>query len=461
MDLGFETVGNATLVAHDGGPVLATDPWIVGGAYFGSWTRSHAIPDRQMEAIRGCRYVWLSHGHPDHLSGESLELLRSAILLLPDHVGGRIRRDLEQQGFSVRVLPDREWVELSPRLHVASIADWNQDGVLLIDIGGRLVVDLNDAGERGWGPFVRATMRRYRETYLLRLSGFGDADMINLFDEEGRRILPTAALKNPVGAQLTRDVEWYGARFFIPFSSMHRYQRADSVWANTYTTGLDDYGQGFTSRQCELLPAFVGVDFVHDAVERIDPPAEPARAHDPREFGDDWAAPLEPGDAEQLDTYLRSVEHVRESFGFVAFRVGGQEHRVRLDGPPPRGLTFEVPRASLMTAVAYRVFDDLLIGNFMRTTLHGKAELYPDFTPYLAKYGDNGDARTRQDLARYFREYRARDLMGFVRDQLDARCVRPFQADAARWLRRAVGGDSTLFRAVKGAYWGMRRLRVA
>ena len=152
---------------------------------------------------------------------------------------------------------------------------------------------------------------------------------------------------------------------------------------------------------------------------------------------------------------------MRESLGFVTFRVGGKEHRIRLDGPPARGLTFQVPRASLVAAVTYRVFDDLLIGNFMRTTLHADAALYPDFTPYLAKYGDNGGARTRDELARYFREYRARDVMGFLRDQLDARCVRPFQADAARWLRRAVGGDSALFRAVKGAYWGMRRSRTA
>ena len=37
MELGFETIGNATLIAFDNGPVLATDPWIAGSAYFGSW----------------------------------------------------------------------------------------------------------------------------------------------------------------------------------------------------------------------------------------------------------------------------------------------------------------------------------------------------------------------------------------------------------------------------------------
>ena len=68
MELGFETIGNATLICHDNGPVLVTDPWTDGDAYFGSWTLSHEIPDEQRQSILDCPYVWLSHGHPDHLS---------------------------------------------------------------------------------------------------------------------------------------------------------------------------------------------------------------------------------------------------------------------------------------------------------------------------------------------------------------------------------------------------------
>ena len=94
MEIGFETIGNATLICHDHGPVLVTDPWLVGGAYFGSWTLSHEVPEQQMEAILGARYVWLSHGHPDHLSGESLALLKDKLILLPNHFGDRIREEL-------------------------------------------------------------------------------------------------------------------------------------------------------------------------------------------------------------------------------------------------------------------------------------------------------------------------------------------------------------------------------
>jgi hypothetical protein len=458
MDLGFETIGNATLLCHDGAPVLATDPWITGSAYFGSWTRSHAVPEEQRRSIGACPYVWLSHGHPDHLSLESLELLRAATLLVPDHVGGRIRRDLMDQGFRVRVLPDRTWVQLSARIRVACVADWNQDAVLLVDIDGRLVVDLNDAGERGWGSFVRAEIRRHPESYMMRLSGYGDADMINLFDDAGRRVLPEAAARVPVGQAISRMVDGYGVRFFIPFSSMHRYQRADSVWANAYTTGLEDYANGFASRRCELLPAFVRVDLLRDEVQPIHPPEEPVRVVDSREHGDDWEEPLDRSEEELLAGYVRAIEHVRRHFGFVAFRVGGRDTRIALEGPHGTGLTFEVPRASLMTAVRYRVFDDLLIGNFMKTTLHGAASLYPDFSPFVAKYADNGEARTREELEDYFRAYRTRDAVGYLRDQLEARCVRPIQMNAARFMRRALGGDSAVFRAAKEAYYGVRRV---
>ena len=51
MDLGFQTIGNATTILYDGGPQLATDTWVLGSAYFGSWTHQHVIPEEQMEAI--------------------------------------------------------------------------------------------------------------------------------------------------------------------------------------------------------------------------------------------------------------------------------------------------------------------------------------------------------------------------------------------------------------------------
>jgi len=105
MDIGFETIGNAILICHDRVPVLVTDPWISGSAYFGSWTFSHQIPSEQIESIEKCQFVWILHGHPDHLSSKSLgTFLRDKMILLPDHVGGRINNALKERQYNVQIL---------------------------------------------------------------------------------------------------------------------------------------------------------------------------------------------------------------------------------------------------------------------------------------------------------------------------------------------------------------------
>ena len=80
MELGFDTIGNAIIIAYDKKPILVTDPWIEGDAYFGSWTQAHEIPHEQLESIKSAEFVWLSHGHPDHLSIASLNLLKGSTM---------------------------------------------------------------------------------------------------------------------------------------------------------------------------------------------------------------------------------------------------------------------------------------------------------------------------------------------------------------------------------------------
>jgi hypothetical protein len=427
MDLGFETIGNAALICHDQGPVLVTDPWIEGGAYFGSWGLSHEIPAEVGENIKQAPFVWISHGHPDHLSSKSLDLLAGKKILLADHVGGLIGKGLRERGFEVTVLKDRQWIQLSDRIRVLAIADYIQDSVLLVDIGGKLVVDMNDADDHGWGRFVKKIISGYPVSFLLHLSGYGDTDMINFFDEDGNRIAPRAAKKRPVGRSIANMTRRWGTRYFVPFSSMHNYRRADSIWASRYATELADYPRGFESKTSELLPAFIRYDLAKDRYEEIHPCQNPSEALDPKTFGDDWSEPLRAGDELRINNYFKAISHLTTFLDFINVRVGGKDHIVELAGKRfNRGLTFEAPRASLMTCVDYEIFDDLLIGNFMKTTLHGKfpaAPLYPDFNLYVTKYADNGRAKTKDELVLYFREYMKRAPLDYFRFQLRTRAV--------------------------------------
>lgn len=436
MDLGFETIGNATVICHDGGPVLATDPWLGEPAYFGSWVLSHQIPEAQLSDLRACRYLWISHGHPDHLSPASLKQLPGKQILLPDHYGGRIANFLRSEGYDVRVLADGQWTQLSNRLRVCSVADFNQDAMLLIELGGRLIIDANDATDRGIAGFLAANIANYEDSYLLWLTGYGDADMINFFDEQGNRILPAAAAKSPIGPTIAEVLHAFQIENFVPASSMHKYHRTDSAWANEYTTPADAHGEGFESDTSRILPPFVHRDFANDEISSIGPPPTSDELQEPEAFGDRWSDELEAEDVERLRAYLAPVTHLRRAVGYVNFRVGGRDNVIDINRAQfDRGYTFEVPRASLMTAVEHQVFDDLLIGNFMRTIVHGDfgcppiGALYPDFTPFLAKFGDNGDARSMEELRAYFARYRDGGFFGFAGNdaaQAEAQAVEPY-----------------------------------
>lgn len=443
--IGFDTIGNATLIAYDGEPILVTDPWVSGSAYFGSWTFSHRIPREQLDAISRCPYIWVSHGHPDHLNLESISDLPGKKFLLANHVGGRIFQDLTAMGLNVTVLPEREWVQLSAHIKVLTLSDYNQDLVLLVDVGGQLLINVNDANDRGWGNFVRQIASQYKTSYLLKLSDRGDADMINIFDEDGNR-QPLASAGAKVGRPLARWAKVFGARRVIPFSSFHRYQREDSAWANEYAMGLDAYREGFDADDKELLPPFVRVDCETDTISEIAPTANDVQIQPAAAFGDNWLDPLELADKKKLTAYFQAKELLRPHFGFVRFIVGGEATVIDLN-PKLRssGITFEVPRTSLMTAIEYSVFDDLLIGNFMRTTFHGGAKLYPDFTPQTAKYSDNGRANTEAEFRRYMFQYIRRNPTGTLRHLLELKSEDVF--------RKLVPMNSGTYKKVQSLYW--------
>ena len=135
--IGFETIGNATLTVFDGKPMISTDPWIDGNPYFGSWTHSHEIPKNQKNHILDCKYIWLSHGHPDHIDPESLHHFKNKIILIADHYGDRIFNDLNKE-FKCIKLKSNEWFIVSKNIRIKNFADWNQDSCLLVELNKKI-----------------------------------------------------------------------------------------------------------------------------------------------------------------------------------------------------------------------------------------------------------------------------------------------------------------------------------
>ena len=83
--------------------------------------------------------------------------------------------------------------------------------------------------------------KRFQEVYLLQLHGWGGADMLNLFDPSGRKLISVAEKRRPIAPRSQTSARTIGANKIIPFSSFHRYQREDSAWANDLIPDLEDY----------------------------------------------------------------------------------------------------------------------------------------------------------------------------------------------------------------------------
>lgn len=409
MNLGFETCGNATLIVYDNGiPVLVTDPWISGAQYFGSWALPYRFTSQQLEAFAATRHVWLSHGHPDHLNLESLATFRDKTLLVPHHQGGRIHRDLNDAGYRTHELADDAWLQISPRVKILCRADWNQDAALLIALGDQCaILNLNDGSALGTRATLLAHLQAFKRRFVLKLFSNGTADMINFFTEEGQRIDPISPASKPLGYCYSALLKGWSGTHTAPFSCHHVFARTDSRWASNYELPIEAHGACFKPERGQFIPGYFSYDVTRDRITETEMAPAPREFREPHEFGDNWSDPLDHQDVQAVRAYFRKFDHLRKKFQFIRMRVGGREHCVDLSGPKGRGITFEAPRNSLMTAIKYEIFDDLLIANFMKTVLHGGVRaLYPDFTPYVAKYGDNGRAFSSVELQDYFREYR-------------------------------------------------------
>ena len=418
--IGAQTIGNATLIAYDKIPVLSTDPWLGSNhfAYFGSWYMPHDIPVDLKKDIISSKYIFFSHGHPDHLNPDSLHQFKNNIILLGDHAGNRMLDDLNNQGYTVQILKDKTWTQLSKNVSIMGISTKIQDTILLIKVNQDIFINLNDAGPYHH-RFIKKTIEPFKRKFLLSISGWGDADMINFYDHNDNFIEPLAAKKHPVGDYLSLIAKLFSANYVIPFSSFHEYQREDSVWANKYVTPMHEYKNGIHSDITFVDPfAFINSE-KHDDIKSLSLPRSKLSVKKSTEFNDNWSDNLEISDKKIISEYFDKFQELKDKIGFINFIVGKKDFNLKMNGPSNKGISFELPRNSLVDACKYCIFDDLLIGNFMKTKLYNLSSLYDpsiNFNNIVCKYGDNGLAFSKQELISYEKEYAKRMGMEYFYD---------------------------------------------
>ena len=423
--IGVQTIGNATLVAYDKLPILSTDPWMGGdhSANFGSWRLPYDIPDNIRQDILRSEYIWFSHGHQDHLNPDSLHLFKNNKILISDHFGSRIYKDLKSENFKVTILEDRKWINLSKNISIMPISTKIQDTILLLRVNNDVFINLNDAGPYS-SRFIKKTTSKFRRKFLLSLCSY-EADMLNFFDENNNFIKPLIVDKFSAGKVLSIIANTVGAKFIIPFSTFHEYQREDSVWANKYTVPIDKISNDISKNHIYIKPfTFINCNKDDDFIS-LNIKKKKLEVKSPKLFGDNWEDELNVSDKKVIENYFNKFLSFKEKIGFISFIVGGKELNLKFNGPKNKGISFELPKNSLLSACENAVFDDLLGANFMKTKLYNLQSLYEpkaNFTYDVCKFGDNGKVYSEEELKKYRNYYAKRMGMEYFYDLFSDTC---------------------------------------
>lgn len=175
----IRSIGHASLEIETKGLRILTDPWWEGSAYTDQW-HPWPLPQPANVQDRPVDYVYLSHGHEDHLHPATLKTLKpGSTALVPQFIAGGMADWLKSEmGFcEVIELPHGRPVKLRRGLVATCYINLN-DSLLVLEDGDRTTIVANDALHSSptavIDHFCRLLLRRHNTPDVLFL-GFAGA----------------------------------------------------------------------------------------------------------------------------------------------------------------------------------------------------------------------------------------------------------------------------------------------
>ncbi|QLK27799.1 MBL fold metallo-hydrolase [Natrinema zhouii] len=184
---------SAAILIEDGDDSVLCDPWLLDGAYYGSWAH-YPEPDFEPEEFDDVDYIYISHIHPDHFDPDTLERLDADIpVLIHDYRWDYLKDAIGELGFEVIELPHGERTHLTGDLRINVLAadgcdpercgnyfgcTWYDteaetpgstqvDSMAVIDNGACTVVNTNDVPFSISEPVCHRVKHEYGEVDLL------------------------------------------------------------------------------------------------------------------------------------------------------------------------------------------------------------------------------------------------------------------------------------------------------
>src|SRR3984893_5069269 len=214
-------IGHASLLIEANGVRILSDPWWNGPCFGAQWW---PYPLAHLEAIEGAPidYVYISHGHHDHLHPPTLRLFPGAKILVAE--GSPLSAALQELGFEVIEVGSVQERELRNGVRCRIIETHADDTFLALSDGRESCINLNDALHATPAIVRKKFCQLIRQLYGRPdyvFCGYGTASHFpNSYVIPGKDRVRTAAKRqgyfNRVWAKIICELE---PRFGFPFAA--------------------------------------------------------------------------------------------------------------------------------------------------------------------------------------------------------------------------------------------------
>jgi hypothetical protein len=230
-------IGHASILVEAHGLSILSDPWWRGPCFGAQWW-TYPAPHSSRLIDRSIDYIYISHGHHDHLHPGTLRTLRrdGLKILVSRHVD--IGSSLRELGFEVIEL-DEDELDFGG-LKVRILKTHGHDTLMVVDDGKEVCVNLNDslhsAPHEVQTEFVARLRRLYpRLDYVF--CGYGVASHFpNCYELPAKdREATVAKRQRYFNRSWATLIAGLGPKFGFPFAADVVFLDDDLFWANEPT----------------------------------------------------------------------------------------------------------------------------------------------------------------------------------------------------------------------------------
>lgn len=228
-------VGHASMLIEAHGISILSDPWWRGPCFGAQWW---VYPAPATDALKNITpdYIYISHGHSDHLhQGTLKQFSRTAVILVAasSNMAGFIR----EMGFAVIEVGDEAIALGSGGVSCRIMPTYADDTLMAISDGREVCLNINDALHSAPAAVQETFATRLKELYPVIdyvFCGYGTASHFpNCYVIPGKNSAATAAHRQAYfNRQWARLINRLDPKFGFPFAADVVFLEEDLQWAN-------------------------------------------------------------------------------------------------------------------------------------------------------------------------------------------------------------------------------------